>query len=93
MTGRRMTPADLEAALKAQAAAPPDKQNELLVRYLQCKETLALTEALNDAISRTIGKRRERWRLRRRFCPLSSSNIGSAVCAGASFARRAARCL
>jgi hypothetical protein len=53
MTDRRMTPADLEAALKAQAAVPPDKQNELLVRYLQCKETLALTEALNDAISRS----------------------------------------
>jgi hypothetical protein len=47
-----MTPADLEAVLKAQAAAPPDKENELLVRHLQCKETLVLAEALTDAISR-----------------------------------------
>lgn len=47
-----MTQADLEAALKAQSAAPPDKQNELLVRHLKCKETLILTEALADAISR-----------------------------------------
>ena len=52
MTGRRMTPADLEAALKTLAAAPPDKENELLVRHLKCKETLALTEALANAISR-----------------------------------------
>jgi len=52
MTGRRMTTTDLEALLKAQAAAPPDKQNELLVRHLQCKETLVLAEALTDAISR-----------------------------------------
>jgi hypothetical protein len=47
-----MTTADLEADLKAQAAAPPDKQNELLVRHLKCKETLALAEALTEAISR-----------------------------------------
>ena len=52
MTGRRMTPSDLEAALKTLAAAPPDKENELLVRHLKCKETLALTEALANAISR-----------------------------------------
>jgi hypothetical protein len=52
MTDRRMTTADLEAALKAMAAAPPDKGSEILVRHLQCKETLALTEAVADAISR-----------------------------------------
>jgi len=47
-----MTPGDLEAALKTLAAAPPDKENELLVRHLKCKETRALTEALANAISR-----------------------------------------
>jgi hypothetical protein len=47
-----MTPRDLEAAFKALAAAPPNKQSELLVRHLKCKETLALTEALADSISR-----------------------------------------
>jgi hypothetical protein len=52
MTGRQMTPADLEASLRAQAAAPPDQESELLVRHLQCKETLALTEAVAAAISR-----------------------------------------
>jgi len=52
MAGLQMTPADLEAALKALAAAPPDKENELLVRHLKCKETLAITEALANAISR-----------------------------------------
>jgi hypothetical protein len=46
-----VTSADLEAALKAQAAAPPDRQNELLVRHLKCKEALALAEALAGAIS------------------------------------------
>jgi hypothetical protein len=52
MAGRQMTRAELEAALKAQAAAPPDKESELLVRHLKCKESLALTEAVAAAISR-----------------------------------------
>jgi hypothetical protein len=52
MTGRQRTAAELEAALKAQASAPPDEHRELLLRHLQCKESLALTEAVAAAITR-----------------------------------------
>ena len=52
MTGWQRTAAELEAALKAQALAPQDEHSELLVRHLQCKESLALTEAVVAAITR-----------------------------------------
>jgi hypothetical protein len=90
MTGRQMTPADLEAVLKAQAAAPPDKESELLVRHLQCKETLALTEAVAAAISRNYRQDSRALLPPSEILPLFCSHTGSAICAGASFARRAA---
>jgi hypothetical protein len=47
-----MNPEDLIADLKARAAAPPSRQNELLVRHLRCKESLELSDAVTNALVR-----------------------------------------
>lgn len=47
-----MTPEDLIADFKARAAAPPSRQNELLVRHLRCKESLELSDAVTGALVR-----------------------------------------
>ena len=43
---------DLIADFKARAAAPPSRQNELLVRHLRCKESLELSDAVTNALVR-----------------------------------------
>lgn len=48
----RKNPEELVAALKARAAAPPNRQNALLVRHLRCKESLELADALTSALVR-----------------------------------------
>lgn len=55
MARQRLSPKELEAVLKAKAASPPNKENELLVRHLKCKESLALADAITNAISRSNG--------------------------------------
>ena len=52
MHTRRKSPEELIAALKARAAAPPNRQNALLVRHLRCKESLELADALTSALVR-----------------------------------------
>lgn len=47
-----MNPEDLIADFKARAAAPPSRQNELLVRHLRCKESLELSDAVTNALVR-----------------------------------------
>jgi hypothetical protein len=43
---------ELVAIFKARAAAPPSRQNELLVRHLRCKESLEVADALTSALVR-----------------------------------------
>jgi hypothetical protein len=45
-------PEELIAVFKSSAATPPDRQNELLVRHLRCKESLSLADALTSALTR-----------------------------------------
>ncbi len=55
MAGQRLSPKELEAVFKSKAASPPNKENELLVRHLKCKESLELAVAITNAISRSNG--------------------------------------
>ena len=43
---------ELIAAFKDRAAAPPSRQNELLVRHLRCKESLELADVVTSALGR-----------------------------------------
>jgi len=52
MHGQQTSQEELIAALKARAAAPPDRQNLLLVRQLRCKESLELSDAVTSALVR-----------------------------------------
>jgi len=50
---RQQKPAEeLIAAFRARAAAPPNRQNQLLVRHLRCKESLELADAVTSALAR-----------------------------------------
>jgi len=52
MHGQQTSQEELIAALKARAAAPPDRQNQLLVSHLRCKESLELSDAVTSALTR-----------------------------------------
>jgi len=43
---------ELIALFKARAKAPPNQQNQLLVRHLRCKESLELSDAVTSALAR-----------------------------------------
>ena len=47
-----MTPEALIALFEAKAAAPPSESSQMLVRHLQCKESLAISRAVAEAIDR-----------------------------------------
>ena len=47
-----MNAENLIAEFKDRAAAPPGRQNELLVRHLRCKESLELADAVTSALGR-----------------------------------------
>jgi hypothetical protein len=49
---QQKSPEELIAELKARAAAPPNRQNQLLVRHLRCKESLELSDAVISALTR-----------------------------------------
>ena len=49
---RQKSTEELIAEFKARAAAPPNRQNELLVRHLRCKESLQLSDAVTSALAR-----------------------------------------
>ena len=52
MRNRQKSAEELIALLRARAAAPPNRQNQLLVRHLRCKESLELSDAVTSALAR-----------------------------------------
>jgi len=52
MHGQQTSPEELIAEFKSRATAPPDRQNQLLVRHLRCKESLWLADAVTSALAR-----------------------------------------
>ena len=46
---------ELVALLAAKAGAPPTEDNKLLVRHLQCEESIHLAGAVREAMSRFSG--------------------------------------
>ena len=52
MLRQHTSPEELIAAFKAQAAASPGRQNELLVRHLRCKDSLELADTLTSVLTR-----------------------------------------
>jgi hypothetical protein len=50
-----MTPEALIALFEAKAAAPPPESSQMLVRHLQCKESLAISRTVAEAIDRYVG--------------------------------------
>jgi hypothetical protein len=47
-----MTREELIALFRAKATAPPPKENELLLRHLQCKESPTLARIVAEAMAR-----------------------------------------
>ena len=52
MRSRLNIPEEVIALFKARAAAPPNQQNELLVRHLRCRESLELADAVTSLLVR-----------------------------------------
>ena len=50
------TSADLLALFAAKADAPPPKENQLLVRHFQCRESLKASQSLAEAIDRYVAE-------------------------------------
>ena len=55
MNRPEMTLEELVALLTAKAEAPPPEANKLLVRHLQCKESVRLAGAVREAMHRFSG--------------------------------------
>ena len=55
MTTPRMTVEELITLFETKATAPPPESSRLLVRHLQCKESLAVSRAVAEAIDRYVG--------------------------------------
>jgi len=52
MANPDMTVVDLIALLREKATAPPPAASQLLVRHLQCKESVDLAHCLSEAMDR-----------------------------------------
>ena len=52
MQSKVTTAADLLALFAAKAAAPPPESSQMLVRHLQCKESLKAAHCLTEAMDR-----------------------------------------
>ena len=50
-----MTPEELIALFAVKASAPPTEANQLLVRHLRCKESVALAQIVTEAMDRYAG--------------------------------------
>jgi hypothetical protein len=50
-----MTAAELLALFAAKAAAPPPESSQMLVRHLQCKDSLEVARCLTEAMDRNSG--------------------------------------
>ena len=55
MAAPTMTAEALIELLKAKAAAPPPEANEIFVRHLKCKESIALSRIVSEAMDRYSG--------------------------------------
>jgi hypothetical protein len=55
MAAPAMTAQALIELLKAKAAAPPPEANEIFVRHLKCKESIALSRIVSEAMDRCNG--------------------------------------
>lgn len=55
MPESEMTAEALVATFEAKAAAPPPESSQMLVRYLQCKESLAVSRSITEAMDRHSG--------------------------------------
>ena len=51
-----VTSADLLALFAAKAGAPPAKENRLLVRHFQCRESLKASQCLAEAFDRYVAE-------------------------------------
>jgi hypothetical protein len=49
-----VTSADLLRLLAQKATAPPPKENQLLVRHFQCRESLKASQCLAEAMDRYV---------------------------------------
>ena len=52
MPSPQITVAALIALFKAKASVPPPESSQMLVRHLQCKESVELSRCLSEAIGR-----------------------------------------
>jgi hypothetical protein len=55
MSAAGMTVDALITLFEAKAAAPPPGSSQMLVRHLQCKESLAVSRSVVDAMDRYAG--------------------------------------
>ena len=54
MQAEVITSADLLTLLDAEATASPPKENQLLLRHFQCRESLKASQCLADAMDRYV---------------------------------------
>jgi len=57
MPAANMTSEVLIALFEGKAAAPPPESSQMLVRHLQCKESLAVSQSIAEAMDRFAGDR------------------------------------
>ena len=50
MAAPKMNPEELIALFAAKAASPPPETSQVLVRHLQCKESIALARSVSEAM-------------------------------------------
>jgi hypothetical protein len=55
MTAPRLTAEELIALFETKASAPPPESSRILVRHLQCKESLAVSRSITEAMDRYTG--------------------------------------
>lgn len=55
MPAQVTTAEDLIAMFEAKATAPPPESSQILVRHVQCKESLAVVKLLTEAMDRYVG--------------------------------------
>lgn len=54
-TAPEMSAESLVALFEAKATAPPPESSQMLVRHLQCKESVELSRCLTEAVGRYAG--------------------------------------
>ena len=59
MPAANMTAEALVGLFEGKAAAPPPESSQMLVRHLQCKESLAMSRCVAEAMDRYAGNERQ----------------------------------